>query len=397
MPGKTKQSGQILPVIFAIIAIALAALILSDRVATAMADQSRMADAADSAAYSAAVWTARRLNFVAYTNRAMLANHISVGHIVAYISWLRYVEATAERIDQVAQWLALVGIGIAGARITSIISDTISAGVFGSTQVARGYILATNTYNLALSGAQVDALALLEPSQLHRVKKRVVEAHDPTFTVNSLSAMATVPGPWSLSAAALLTTLYADLFRVMDVQLVPENDPMLQALVNKTIDHDPRLRQWVSNREGRGWRINLANVVQMRKLGNTERPPSHPADNWASSDRFQWRLFQGFPFPWGGWATLSSGSADAAELAGIYKGITGYTRIRPSADPQPRFVIPAMVTTDDERTNVRLSLSAVEYQVPPRCGGNRCPSSSSVATLFNPYWNARLISLREFF
>lgn len=278
MPGKTKQSGQILPVIFAIIAIALAALILSDRVATAMADQSRMADAADSAAYSAAVWTARRLNFVAYTNRAMLANHISVGHIVAYISWLRYVEATAERIDQVAQWLALVGIGIAGARITSIISDTISAGVFGSTQVARGYILATNTYNLALSGAQVDALALLEPSQLHRVKKRVVEAHDPTFTVNSLSAMATVPGPWSLSAAALLTTLYADLFRVMDVQLVPENDPMLQALVDKTIDHDPRLRQWSC--KGRSFESCRSDQK------NQKKPPL--------TDHAGWRFFVAF-------------------------------------------------------------------------------------------------------
>jgi len=44
-------------------------------------------NAADAAAYSMAVLTARELNFMAYTNRAMLANQISIGQFAAFESW----------------------------------------------------------------------------------------------------------------------------------------------------------------------------------------------------------------------------------------------------------------------------------------------------------------------
>ncbi len=44
-------------------------------------------NAADAAAYSAALLTARELNFMAYTNRAMIANQVSIGQFSAFKSW----------------------------------------------------------------------------------------------------------------------------------------------------------------------------------------------------------------------------------------------------------------------------------------------------------------------
>lgn len=389
------ESGQILPVLFAVIAIGLTALMLADRIATAMSDQSRVTDAADSAAYSAAVWTARRLNFVAYTNRAMLANHLSVGHVVAYISWARYVEDSIRGLDQIAKLLKLTGILATVGAAIALVKKSFSAGVRASETVARGYILATNGYNTALSLAQADAVSLLEPSQITRLQRRIVAGHDSAFSVNSLAGINSVPGPWGAITGGLIINLYADLLQHIDPEVRPRNDPYLQDIVNRTISHEPRLERWLSNSNRRGWQVNLVNVVKIRKQGNSQRPPEHPADNWQSSDRLQWSLFDGFPFGWGGWSTLAQGKANAQSLTGIYEGITSYVRIDPDSGDYPQFIFPALVTTDDERTNAHLSLAVVEYKIPPRCGGSACPSADDVATLFNPYWNARLISSSE--
>ena len=53
-------------------------------------------NAADAGAYAAAVVTARHANFMAYTNRAMIANHVFVGQIVSLISFSKLIKAAAE-------------------------------------------------------------------------------------------------------------------------------------------------------------------------------------------------------------------------------------------------------------------------------------------------------------
>lgn len=389
------QTGQILPVLLAIISIAVVALTLADRVSTAMADQSRMTDAADSAAYSAAVWTARRMNFIAYSNRAMLANHIAVGHLVAYISWLRYVDASAERIQQVTQWLTVLKVGIYMDAAVRKIRNVLRLARLGTEITAAGYITIINTANISLGLSHLEALRLLSPDHLQRVKTRVVKAHDESFIVNTTQSFNAAPEPWGALTKTILATLTINLLGLADIKVAPRNDPFLNDIVDATIEHDPQLKRWVSNQNERGWSIGLVNVVRFRKLGDTERPPEHPADNWQSSDRFQWSVFNGFPFGWGSWSTLASGKANVQELGGVYAGIASYIRINPSRGTHPRLVIPALVSTDDERPNTRLGLAAVEYRIPPRCERSRCPSTSQVATLFNPYWSARLISPEE--
>ena len=104
-----QQLGQVAPVILASLAIGIAAIFISHRVGRAVTQESIVVNAADAAAYSGAAWTARRLNLIAYTNRALVANHIAVGHIVAYISWLRYVDEGTERIARYGRYLPYVG------------------------------------------------------------------------------------------------------------------------------------------------------------------------------------------------------------------------------------------------------------------------------------------------
>lgn len=50
-------------------------------------EKMRVQNAADAAAYSVSVTEARDLNFMAYTNRAMVANEVAIGQLVGMASW----------------------------------------------------------------------------------------------------------------------------------------------------------------------------------------------------------------------------------------------------------------------------------------------------------------------
>jgi len=56
-------------------------------------------NAADAAVYSQAKLAARNLNFIAYTNRAMVANEVSIGQMVALLSWAKHYKQMASFSD----------------------------------------------------------------------------------------------------------------------------------------------------------------------------------------------------------------------------------------------------------------------------------------------------------
>src|SRR5262245_54485832 len=99
------QRGQIAPVALFGVLISSAVLVVMFNTGQKVTERSQVANAADAAAYSGAVWTARHLNFIAYANRAMIANHVAVGHFVSYVSWVRYINDSIEAIDRVTQWI----------------------------------------------------------------------------------------------------------------------------------------------------------------------------------------------------------------------------------------------------------------------------------------------------
>ncbi len=53
-------------------------------------NRAQLENAADAAAYSQAKLAARNMNFAAYTNRAMVANEVSIGQMVSLLSWAKH-------------------------------------------------------------------------------------------------------------------------------------------------------------------------------------------------------------------------------------------------------------------------------------------------------------------
>lgn len=107
-----RQAGQAL-------VLGIVALLFSVLVAIAVfntgqttTEKTRLANAADAAAYSAAVWEARTLNFQAYANRATVANQVAIAQTISFVSWIQYAERLAIQIDEVAkyvQWVPVIG------------------------------------------------------------------------------------------------------------------------------------------------------------------------------------------------------------------------------------------------------------------------------------------------
>lgn len=91
---RNRSSGQIIIGALVIMLIAGILLVMLFNNGLALREKNRLVNAADAVAYSEGVITARRLNFLAYTNRAMVVNNLAAGHAVNTISWLRYVANT---------------------------------------------------------------------------------------------------------------------------------------------------------------------------------------------------------------------------------------------------------------------------------------------------------------
>ncbi len=75
-------------------------------------DKIRLVNAADAAALSAAQWQARSLNFQAYINRAKLANELAIAQLVSLRSWSDYLGQTIDNADMVLRWVPAVNVAM---------------------------------------------------------------------------------------------------------------------------------------------------------------------------------------------------------------------------------------------------------------------------------------------
>lgn len=91
-PRPARQHGQALIYgIFVLIAGA-AALFFLFNTGQLAGEKTKLVNAADAVAYSAGVMHARALNFDAYTNRALMANEVTIAQMVSISSWLKYAQ-----------------------------------------------------------------------------------------------------------------------------------------------------------------------------------------------------------------------------------------------------------------------------------------------------------------
>jgi hypothetical protein len=102
---RRSHSGQALVVMLAFIASLLAAFVLVFNTGQLVNDKIRLVNAADAAAYSAALWEARSLNFQAYLNRAIVANEVATAQLVSLRSWSQYVGTLTRNADRLTRYI----------------------------------------------------------------------------------------------------------------------------------------------------------------------------------------------------------------------------------------------------------------------------------------------------
>jgi hypothetical protein len=99
------HSGQALVVMLAFMAVLTAAFIMVFNAGQVVNDKIKLTNAADAAAYSAALWEARSLNYQAYLNRAIVANEAATAQLVSLRSWSQYVGRLTANADRITQFI----------------------------------------------------------------------------------------------------------------------------------------------------------------------------------------------------------------------------------------------------------------------------------------------------
>jgi Putative Flp pilus-assembly TadE/G-like len=92
---RNRQRGQAL--VFGLFVVFVGAMALFFQFSTGQvsADKQRVTNTADAAAYSAALWRARILNYDAYSNRAMIANEVAIAQTLTLLSETQYLKNLA--------------------------------------------------------------------------------------------------------------------------------------------------------------------------------------------------------------------------------------------------------------------------------------------------------------
>lgn len=172
------QGGQVLPLGLALLLFGtLGALVLfnTGQLAT---DKMRLANTADAAAYSGSLWQARALNFQSYTNRAMVANQVSIAQAVTLRSWVAYGAVTSENLATVLKPVPVINVVADGLqRGMEIVERVVSP-------VAQSLLSVVDAVNRGLSQAQ-EAMFVSTFVATPDVMRTVVDQSDQRFTINT--------------------------------------------------------------------------------------------------------------------------------------------------------------------------------------------------------------------
>lgn len=181
-----------------IVAILLAGFSLYDNGIVA-AERMRMQNTADATAYSTMTVLSRDMNFIAYTNRGMVANQVAVGQMVGLSSWMHMIDQTASNLDTVATFTYLFPpVGVWVNRVTSLLEQATAAGVTGIDIFAKGGIIASDILNYGLSKGQL-AFQGMTADMAIATYKEVAKANDEDIEhgiVGPLFAFATLIRSW---------------------------------------------------------------------------------------------------------------------------------------------------------------------------------------------------------
>lgn len=442
------QHGQALPLGLAFIAVALLLCLVVFNTGQIASEKAQVANTADAAVYSGLVWQARSLNFQAYTNRAMVANQVSIAQMVSLSSWTNYGRISARNLDTAIGWVPVI------APFTEALlqgMETIEDVVQIVAEVAIPIIDGANS---ALSVAQegvYNASYIATPE----VVSAVVKANDSHYrAASTYSIAAGVRNAKAWGALSARQNDEAGLARKADV-------------INRSLDKFSGNRGW-NRLPGLPRRVQVTPVDRFTiiKEGTTKLAQNGTEWEWRGKDglsihwehyKCSWRgcrwKRQEIPMGWGsnyaegdgacsgnacsnlfasnGWAEYLA-DVEAEDLSG-YSGVKSYRSLKDlsSANRDPRLVLRVEVevnaaavrtaeqlnrvgsaagelrkgletgmfhTADSYAGDALASLAAGEvfFERPVSTAGELRVAGisepvSEYANLFNPYWGVRLI------
>jgi hypothetical protein len=358
-------------------------------------DKTVVANAADAAAYSAGIWTSRHLNYMAYTNRAMIANHVGVGHFVSYVGWLRYVENTTTTLETLTSWIPYVGAAVSAADYYAEILVDVAE------EAAPYAIPGIELLNDSYYASQVEAQFNMSYFKLNTIMEETAQVYDPDIRINEITDMSGLPAP---SRALLTARIAAQRIQiptfVESFSPGSDDDGEIAGLVERSYAGS---RRWIAG--NRGWSESFFGVVRIRKTGNTRHEMDDDVSDWDSTDRLRIGFLE-----WDGWDwdTLGKGKATASEFDSDYHGINNYYNV---AEEDPSEVEGLYITvyaakrqrethtelalplsTEDPQADTPLNASAtalVEYKRPSEGFGT---SREEYGSLYNPFWEPRLVN-----
>lgn len=181
-----RQQGQALVYGLFVLVGGLAALFFLFNTGQLTREKTQLVNTADAVAYSAGVMNARALNHAAYTNRALIANEVAIAQMVSLSSWAQYVQTHADSTAQlgcsVPQYAeptakamlmyAPVCIGLYYANAYGFV-EPVAQAVEQATEAA---VLPAEAAKLALQAAQATMAAAL-PGMRQAVMEEVARAN----------------------------------------------------------------------------------------------------------------------------------------------------------------------------------------------------------------------------
>jgi hypothetical protein len=392
-----RQSGQIAPLALFGVLIASAVLVLMFNTGQKITEKSNVANAADAAAYSGAVWTARHLNFMAYTNRAMVANHAAVGHFVSYVSWVRYIHDSIDYVDRVTQWIPYVG------QYVDMVEQIAQEVREATEQTAHTAVPAIDGWNANLRAAQMEAQASLALEQLHDLMRQTAQAYDHGIRINDHHELSAMPDELRTLLESRVLSQLVDVPTFVE-RYAPGNDRGgLNELIGASLRTDSDTQRWISGE--RGWRENLI-AAQLRKLGTTSHVQNDGGADWRAADQLQHRT-RGL-FGWSSWRRIGSrtSTATAREFDSDYDGVPRYynvagapgdqvLRIAVVATKQQSRIATSDVlgVTSTQRPVAVAAQARVQFRRPDRAFASLGENRREYSNLFNPFWEASLAPL----
>lgn len=397
-----RQTGQIMPLALGGILLAAAMMIVMASAGNKFTERSRLVNAADAAAYSGAVWTARHLNFIAYTNRAMIANHVGAGHFIAYVSWIRYIEDTADNLALVTSFIPVVNAA------TEAVADFATILKELAEFEAEIFVPGVDILNRLYFVAQAEAHLSLIVNPVDDIMQQTTSSYDPDIRINDQNAINNfdpligVPIRFAIGAQRLTVPLFVRPLSVVDrdeefVQLVEGTYGARVANVRGEMS-----TEWLLDR---GWEVDLF-LVEVEKEFDTDHTLSNDVSDWEASDNLELRFLPINPFGSITRIPLGSGEASAREFDDTYRGVFAYygqTLFDPESYKLPIVALatesqvvagPAegVLGLQSQGVLSGLSVAQVEFRR-PRFGFDAiADDADEFSNLYNPFWQARLVS-----